>query len=137
MIKFVIIFSFSAFICLLFFLWGLRKDNKKRIKAESESRKQFEIDLKAFNATGLERKSVLDIKINEDIREKAEVLKKEAARSNDTQLYIIECINVDICPVCGEAVEEVSCPRKPGCRDILVKCTKCTWQLILADLSYD
>jgi len=104
----------------------------KRIKAELKER--FEADLKVFNATGLKRESVFDIEINEEIREKARAL-KEIDRSYAKELYIIECINANICPVCGEDIEEVSCPRRPGCWDILEKCTKCTWQLILADLS--
>ena len=111
-------------------MWG---ENKKRIKAEMD--KQFEVDMKAFTATGLKRESILDIKINRDIREKALELKIEANQARDTEIYIINCINVDICPVCGEDIEEVSCPRKPGCWDTLKICTQCTWQLVLADLS--
>ena len=104
----------------------------KRIKAELKE--QFEADLKVFNATGLKRESVFDVEINEEIREKAEAL-RQAKRPRDKELYILECINVNICPVCGEDIKEVSCPRRPGCWDILEKCTKCTWQLMLADLS--
>ena len=109
-------------------MWG----KNKRMRAEAN--KQFEIDMKSFIDTGLKRESILDVKVNKDIRHKARGL-KEAAKDNDKELYIIECINVNICPVCGEDTKEVSCPRKPGCWDILIKCTKCTWQLILADLS--
>lgn len=108
-------------------MWG----NKRRAKMKE----QFEIDLKAFNATGLKRESIFDIEINEDIKEKVEKLKRESNRALDRELYIIDCVNVNICPVCGEDIREVRCPKKPGHWDILEKCTKCTWQLILADIS--
>ena len=107
----------------------------KRLKAKIN--KQFEVDMRAFIASGLKRESVFDIEINKDIKKKAELLRKEANKARDVELYIIECINVDICPACGESTEEVSCPRKPGSWDTLKKCTKCAWQLILADLSID
>jgi len=129
---FAIIFGLCAIACILFIYWHIQSR-----RLGTQSIKQFETDLEVFNATGLKRISVLDIEINEDIRKKAKVLKKEANQSRDTQLYIIECMNANICPVCGENIEEVRCPRKPGCWDILKKCTECTWQLILADLSYD
>ena len=108
----------------------------KRKAVMKELKEQFEIDLKAFNATGLERKSTLDIEINEDIRKKAKALKR-ARWGHGKELYTVECINEDICPACGENIEEVSCPKRPGCWAIMKKCTKCTWQLMLEDLSID
>ena len=94
------------------------------------NKRKIEVDLKTCN--WLERFSGLMFVQ----RKKAKALNR-ARWDHGRELYIVECINEDICPVCGEDIEEISCPKRPGCWDILKKCTKCTWQLILADLSYD
>jgi len=111
-------------------MWWTKKKNK--------SIEQFGIDSIAFNATGLKKESILDVKINENIKEKVKILKaeEEAERKSqhDKNLYILDCVNVNICPVCGEELKEILCPESPGCWEILEICTKCNWQLVLSDL---
>ena len=105
---------------------------------KAKSKKQFEVDLEAFKATGLSEESIFDIEINEDLKEeiRKKILEKnkKADQQREKRVYIIECVNANRCAVCGGDTKEVRYPVKPGCWGFIKICTKCTWQVVLSDL---
>lgn len=129
---FVILCITGAFAGIIGSLIICGRYKKQMDKDMLETRFKLEKDI--FDGKGITKESMLDMKIDPAIREKA----KKAREESEQIPYIIECINYGICPSCGtkEQLEEISVPIKPGCWDIMKKCKNCNWQTILSDLQW-